>query len=130
MKRSAVCCIIVGDEMLILERSDDDVVITGWCIPGGKQDENEDDLTTALRELREETGVVIDEATYVGDCISGKKAYMVAIFVKQLKEKPTVTISNEHKSYAWVKLLDLPHYELAGNTPLFIRMIFDKLNMF
>lgn len=128
LKRSAVCCILVGDEVLLLERTYKDETIAGWCLPGGKQDKGEDDLTTALRELTEETGIKVTNATYVTDCISGTHQYMVAIFYKKMSKKPKVTISNEHLAYAWVRVSKLDKLNLAGNTKQFINEIINVLS--
>ena len=41
-----------------------------WTLPGGQVERNEDFKTAAMRELREETGVVVNEMTYLDSCFS------------------------------------------------------------
>ena len=54
------------------------------CFPGGKLDPGEDVVTGAVREILEETGLVIDphelRPVYVGVC-EGIKEYWVTVFI-------------------------------------------------
>jgi 8-oxo-dGTP pyrophosphatase MutT (NUDIX family) len=121
MKKSAVCGIIVGDEILLLQRMGR---IKGWCLPGGKVDPGETFIQGAIRETEEETGIQIGIPKYVGDGQSMDNQYLVKTYYITLDNKPTVTLSpGEHSEYKWVKFSDIHKYELAGNTQDFIDLI-------
>ena len=121
MKKSAVCGIIVGDEILLLKRMGR---IKGFCLPGGKVDPGETFIQGAIRETEEETGIQIEIPRYVGDGQSMDNQYLVKTYYITLDNKPTVTLSpDEHSEYKWVKFSDISKYELAGNTQDFIDLI-------
>jgi len=121
MKKSAVCGIIVGDEILLLKRMGR---IKGFCLPGGKVDPGETFIQGAIRETEEETGIQIGIPKYVGDGQSMDNQYLVKTYYITLDSKPTVTLSpGEHSEYNWVKFSDIYKYELAGNTQDFIDLI-------
>lgn len=121
MKKSAVCGIIVRDEILLLQRMGR---IKGWCLPGGKVDPGETFIQGAIRETKEETGIKIGIPKYVGDGQSMDNQYLVKTYYITLDSKPEVTLSEgEHSDYEWVKFSDISKYELAGNTQDFIDLI-------
>jgi len=121
MKKSSVCGIIVGDELLLLKRKG---YIKGWCLAGGKVDHGETFIQAAIRETEEETGIQIEIPKYVGDGQSMDNKYLVKIYYIVLNTKPKVTLSiNEHSEYKWVKFNEIDKYELAGNTKNFIDLI-------
>ena len=67
--RRAVRVIVVGpdDRVLLFEDSDPGVPgVTWWVTPGGGMDPGESERTTAVREMAEETGYVLDEDALVG----------------------------------------------------------------
>ena len=54
--------IIQDDKVLMHKRADDKKKFPGfWIGPGGHVDEDEDVLTTAIREVKEETGIEISQ---------------------------------------------------------------------
>lgn len=57
---AAECCIIAEDFVLLQKRPDDSTNFPGyWTFPGGHIDEKEDALTAIIREVHEETGIVV-----------------------------------------------------------------------
>jgi 8-oxo-dGTP diphosphatase len=55
-------CILHADKVLMQKRSDKVSNFPNtWTFPGGRVDENEDFLTAAIREVKEETGIVVKE---------------------------------------------------------------------
>lgn len=71
MSKIAACVLIINEENKVLgtsRRGKPDV----WGLPGGKADPNETSEEAALRELKEETGVVGDKNDliflYAADC--------------------------------------------------------------
>lgn len=125
MKKAAVCGIIVEDEILLLKRLPKKD-LTGWCLPGGKVDEDEEPLDGAKRETLEETAIRLrGKLHYVSRQRAASGNYDVYIYYIVLKEKPGVIVNiMEHNEHAWVDMGEkLDDYQLAGNTMDFIRLI-------
>lgn len=105
-------------ELLLLRRANYIKRFGGkWCIPGGHCDDNELSEKTALRELKEETSIIIDKPNFLMTYkySSGETS---DIYYKQLSDKPEVKISREHAQYKWVPCEELSKYEnkYAGET--------------
>ncbi|MBT32719.1 MAG: NUDIX hydrolase [Thalassobius sp.] len=66
LKRTAVICLLkCGDQLLLLKRKNEPN--KGLYTPvGGKLDPFETPEAAAVREIREETGIVVDEVAYCG----------------------------------------------------------------
>lgn len=84
-----------------------------WNFPKGTQEKGEDDLQTALRELREETGIrnikVIDSFfdgydydfdTKIRQGVKEKVYKAVVFFLGEVKGEE-IKISNEHIDFGW-----------------------------
>jgi len=121
VKACVLCIQNEKDEFLILERSHI-CRLQGWCLPGGRIEDNENKLLAALREAKEETGIIVNvsDVNYIGEEPS-VKGYMVGIFHIKLKNTPEVIISEEHEKFEWTsKPFD---FNLAGNTGIYIEKI-------
>lgn len=89
---------------------------TYWNFPKGKFEEGENDLTAALRELSEETGIQEKELTLVPGFktqlrynfkIGDERIYDTVILYLAETEKADVVISpREHSGYAWFLYAD------------------------
>lgn len=69
-RRSTVRVLLVDDDDRVLLFHDSDAgldpVVTWWMTPGGGIDPGEDDVTAAVRELAEETGLQVDRVAVLG----------------------------------------------------------------
>lgn len=105
---SAVVVLTDDDgRVLLLKRRPDDRSFVGWGFPGGKLDQDESIPDAAIRELYEETGLVIQDCIFprspmitVND--KRKRVYMISPAYARYDEG-TVTLSDEHVDYAWLK---------------------------
>ncbi len=75
-------------------------------LPGGTSEEGESILETMIREVREETGIII-KSDQVQEVYSGidyslhETSY--ALFRAKLDKKPDINLSWEHSSYKWLE---------------------------
>ena len=84
-----------------------------WNFPKGRQEAGEDDMSSARRELQEETGITQikifedykDEYNYDFDVVikngAREKIYKTVIFYVAEVIDDNVKISNEHIDYGW-----------------------------
>lgn len=123
VKACVVCVENEKGEILLLKRSVK-CKLQGWCFPGGRIENVEEFEIAAIREVMEETGIILDtdDIQYMGN-LPSVKGYMVAIFYARLNYTPNVIISEEHDDFEWSK--NPYDYDLAGNTGQYI----DKVKM-
>ncbi len=103
-----VAKVIIIDEnnkYLIMRRSDHPTFPGDPDLPGGTFEDGENSLQTMLREVLEETCIVLDpdkvKKLYSGRDYSAHKT-MYHLYVAQVEKRPDVTFSWEHTSYDWV----------------------------
>lgn len=80
---------------------------TSITIPKGRTDGDEDSASTALRELYEETGIVIHKNDLCGPILetfigTDGNMYTTYIYAAYLNEYPTVTLGHEFNRHLWL----------------------------
>ena len=98
-------------KVLLLQRNDGNNV---WEIPGGKRENNEDIVDALKREVKEETGLIINEykLVYVSPIFENHPVLKPFLNIGYLclVDECNVTISNEHLDYKWVSVEELSSY--------------------
>jgi dihydroneopterin triphosphate diphosphatase len=95
-------------EYLLLQRGETEIYPGLWQMVTGKIKQGEKAYETALREIKEETGLVPERlwaAPKVNQFYSAEKdaVYIVPVFAAQLKYDEDITICGEHCAYQWVE---------------------------
>lgn len=102
------CVVECGDKILLLLRQDHKKEGNKWDLPAGKVDKSDSNTREAMmRELKEETGIQIDDKD-----LNFYKTFYVShlgfnffyhYFNTKFNEFPNVVISkDEHKEFVWV----------------------------
>jgi 8-oxo-dGTP diphosphatase len=76
-----------------------------WELPGGKQEPGETARQTAVRELREETGIEAVDLTFAAvaefDLVKPKRHEVLAIYRLHLDALPQLTVNEEALAFRW-----------------------------
>ena len=97
-----------GIEFLMLKRSENEIYPGLWQMVSGKIRKGEKAYETALREIKEETGLTPKKfwtAPNVNSFYDPGKDYIsiLPVFAALVDSKSKVKISNEHSEFKWVK---------------------------
>ncbi len=107
------CFLRVADEFLFLHRHSHKSEGNRWGIPGGKIEKGESALQSVIREVQEETGLHMEEASvkYLQTVFiryrSPKFDFVYHMFEYELQERFPVQINpQEHQAFRWLTLQD------------------------
>ena len=94
-------------EFLLLKRADNEDYPGLWLMVTGAIDENEEAYSTALREIKEETGLQPQKlwvVPTVNSFYSPEKdmIVMIPVFAALVENDFKITISSEHSEFKWV----------------------------
>lgn len=100
---------LVGKELefLLLKRSENEIYPGLWQMVTGSIDDNEKAYQTAIREIKEETGLTPVKFWVVPNVNSfyspkQNEICMVPVFAALVADDSNVNISGEHSEYKWV----------------------------
>jgi dATP pyrophosphohydrolase len=96
-------------KFLLLKRSSDEKYPNIWQMVTGHIRSGEKAFETALRELKEETGLVAEElysvpivnSVYLAET---DEVCLIPVFLCRVKENSYVQISSEHQEFKWVNV--------------------------
>lgn len=119
LRVAAKAIIEAGEGILVLRPSAIDLN-RKWHNPGGIRDDiMEPIMQTAIREVKEETGVNLRQVSGRVIAVSdwqavdkGEKVKILAVFYHfKLPSRPTIVLSHEHDKYAWLDLSNYKQFE-------------------
>jgi uncharacterized phosphatase len=119
LRLQAVACYIeVEERLLLLQRAAHKSEAGKWGVPGGKIEENETPRVAVLREVFEETGILLDPSKmmhYKPLYIRKPEfEYVFHLFKVQLDQMPSICLCDENVDYQWVtkkQLAEVPFME-------------------
>ncbi|NIO23168.1 MAG: NUDIX domain-containing protein [Candidatus Aenigmarchaeota archaeon] len=118
VSRVVTCFLKYKDRILIVRRSDKAGSYRGrWAGISGFIEKGEKPLETALKEIREETGLMKDKITLLkkGEKFEVrddnlKKLWIVHPFLFETGTD-NISLDREHKEYEWIKPSELENYD-------------------
>jgi dATP pyrophosphohydrolase len=116
------------DTVLLVKRSETDKKRPlQWDVPGGHVDDGEDFTLAAVREVVEETGIVVERSELnlaYTICKQSDEYNICWLFYVAKVNKQQPKLSHEHSDAVWVAMdeaINLVEYELQKNALIFIR---------
>jgi deoxyadenosine/deoxycytidine kinase/8-oxo-dGTP pyrophosphatase MutT (NUDIX family) len=131
---SAVGCVCIHqNEILLLRRNKDKSYPNQWGIPTGKINTNESEISSMIRELYEETHIILSAKRFVyvdTFCITTENlSFKYVLYYSEFEELPDVIINlNEHTDYRWVHFETLNNFELVPDAKETILFAIEQKN--
>lgn len=103
-----------------------------WGVPGGKADRFESSKSAVVREIGEETSLILKDDdyrivySYHVDHGENQK-YKISVYEHRFTYRPEVTLDpNEHSEFAWIRLEDMWQYNFMPKGDDVIRELYDR----
>lgn len=126
-KIDVVSCFVFDPDgrLLLLQRHRDDWGGGLWATPAGKPEALETPKAAILREVHEESGILLPEVTFLGThhITMPHGSVQMASFEARLKILPDITLrADEHEAHKWFVLETLlEHPNIIWATPSILR---------
>ena len=119
-------------EFLLFLRSSKKIYAHQWRMIGGKVQEGEKYWESALRELKEETGLEPQEFWTIPSVNTFYEAktdqiHNIPAFAVSLYDDSTPELDDEHTEYRWISIDELDSYLVWPEQKRLIRLTFDLL---
>ncbi len=120
-----MCMITDGEKVLVQDRKDPNW--PGITFPGGHVEKNESFVASVIREVYEETGLMIENPTLCGTKQFQDKqdARYVVLFYKATRFSGELKSSDEGEVF-WIDRTDLTKYPLAPDMEDMVRVMEDE----
>lgn len=126
-KKSATIALICDKKVLLLKRGSTAPWMPGrYCLPGGHRDDNESLQNCAVRELHEETGIVISPDDLSSISVQYTNGYKNTIFVYDKENYYDVKLNWEHDHYKWADYTESMFTRLVPNLATTITTLLEK----
>ena len=128
MKKVAKLILIdKDDQYLLLYRSNHPTFGTDPDLPGGSVEEGESPYDAVIREVEEETGIILNDAEelYAGLDYSIHGTYK-SLFMARVGDRPNVVLSWEHESFVWLPREDFSQ-KAKGANDTYMHMVYEVL---
>lgn len=123
MQKSATIVVFYNKQILLLRRGPSAPWKPGrYCLPGGRRDKDESIINCAIRELYEETGIVVAEDDVFPVTVTYSSNYSKIVFVTKITHN-TVVLNWEHDRYVWVDYNKVAQYSLVPGLSSTLRFV-------
>jgi ADP-ribose pyrophosphatase YjhB (NUDIX family) len=102
-----VCAIEHDGEVLFLRQPHR----LGWSLPGGLLDRGETPAEGVIREITEETGLVVELGEPVATEVHPDVLRVDVVFRLEVPHRPHVVVGGEAKAYRWMPPGDVPEVD-------------------
>jgi 8-oxo-dGTP pyrophosphatase MutT (NUDIX family) len=119
-------CLIFNEEnrLLLLKRRDDDHWMPSkYSLVGGMANDNESRLNCILREVKEETSLILKNPKFCFDIIENDN--LISVFIDRTQNNKIV-LDEENTDYKWCTFQDLSKMDLVPNIYYIILMLSKK----
>lgn len=133
-KKAAGIFFTDGESVLLLKRDESGQNPGTWALPGGKTEEGETAIGTAIRETKEETGLDSIPGYRFDELESKDGQRLFTTFLYHIAEQFDVNLSQEHTDWEWVRFENLKdkklHPKFEDSLPRFLRSANKKAKTF